>query len=346
MAAGSILIFKPLDLKNLTQASVLAGNIFNSNSEPYQRVIAGVSLRFSPVMVTEPLIEPVTLHLSIDGDPARIGVERSILQRIVGRAGLDVVLDTYEPHVQAMILEHCLAAVLDEVEARKGIVIKLERIENTYVSSGADPFGLEVLWGVVGPFFLVFNGGKGGHAALFELARMAKRTFRTVRDLRQTLSVRVGSATLRLDEWRDLKLGDAIVVTSVLATPPKIVVCGEKLAQWCQFENQSIIMAGQFEAASRLNIGDYVMNDAASNAGTADDIGRVGNLPVKLVFELARLDVTVAELAHVAQGHVFILPTPVTQGVKILSGGAVVGAGEIVRVGDQFAVRVTAMAAK
>ncbi|MEM8948504.1 MAG: type III secretion system cytoplasmic ring protein SctQ [Pseudomonadota bacterium] len=64
------------------------------------------------------------------------------------------------------------------------------------------------------------------------------------------------------------------------------------------------------------------------------------DLPIKLVFELGRLDLPLGELQEIGRGHVFQLERPLGQAVEIHAGGRRIGQGEVVRIDDQIGVRV------
>ncbi|MDH3660602.1 MAG: type III secretion system cytoplasmic ring protein SctQ [Alphaproteobacteria bacterium] len=64
------------------------------------------------------------------------------------------------------------------------------------------------------------------------------------------------------------------------------------------------------------------------------------DLPIKLVFELGRLDLPLGELQEIGPGHVFALDRPLGEAVEIHAGGRRIGQGEIMRIEDQIGVRV------
>ncbi|MGI9490616.1 MAG: type III secretion system cytoplasmic ring protein SctQ [Geminicoccaceae bacterium] len=64
------------------------------------------------------------------------------------------------------------------------------------------------------------------------------------------------------------------------------------------------------------------------------------DLPIKLVFELGRLDMPLGQLQEIGRGHVFQLERPLGEAVEIHAGGRRIGQGEVVRIDDQIGVRV------
>lgn len=63
-------------------------------------------------------------------------------------------------------------------------------------------------------------------------------------------------------------------------------------------------------------------------------------LPVKLVFELGRLDMPLGKLQEIGPGHVLPLDRPLGEAVEIHAANRRIGVGEIVRIEDQVGVRV------
>lgn len=78
--------------------------------------------------------------------------------------------------------------------------------------------------------------------------------------------------------------------------------------------------------------------DAGPAAPPAD--AAFDDLPIKLVFELGRLDMPLGQLQEVGRGHVFQLDRPLGEAVEIHAGGRRIGQGEVVRIDDQIGVRV------
>lgn len=78
--------------------------------------------------------------------------------------------------------------------------------------------------------------------------------------------------------------------------------------------------------------------DAGPTAPPAD--AAFDELPIKLLFELGRLDIALGELQDIGPGHVFQLDRPLGEAVEIQAGGRRIGQGEIIKIDDQIGVRV------
>ncbi|MGI9505283.1 MAG: FliM/FliN family flagellar motor switch protein, partial [Geminicoccaceae bacterium] len=65
------------------------------------------------------------------------------------------------------------------------------------------------------------------------------------------------------------------------------------------------------------------------------------DLPIKVVFELGRLELPLGQLQDIGPGHVFELDRPLGEAVEIHAAGRRIGQGEVVRIEDQIGVRIT-----
>ncbi|MGI9499248.1 MAG: type III secretion system cytoplasmic ring protein SctQ, partial [Geminicoccaceae bacterium] len=77
---------------------------------------------------------------------------------------------------------------------------------------------------------------------------------------------------------------------------------------------------------------------AAERPDTAFD-----DLPIKLVFELGRLEMPLGKLQEIGPGHVFQLDRPLGEAVEINAGNRRIGQGEVIRIEDQIGVRIVSL---
>lgn len=70
----------------------------------------------------------------------------------------------------------------------------------------------------------------------------------------------------------------------------------------------------------------------------------IENVQVSLEAYLGEARLTVAELGALGQGSVIPLEAALNRAVELRLNGVVVGAGELVSVGDRFGVRLTELA--
>ena len=87
------------------------------------------------------------------------------------------------------------------------------------------------------------------------------------------------------------------------------------------------------------------MNDNETSVSTTtvevDEDAGARKLPVKIEFEIGRLEMSVGELSALQPGYVFALPAHLEgANVTIRANGRAAGRGEVVAVGDTLGVRL------
>lgn len=126
------------------------------------------------------------------------------------------------------------------------------------------------------------------------------------------------------------------------------------MADHSQADDDEEALSGLLKGAPRRDTASSPRGDAEThlNPEVPDDAGLdVGpaappadaafdDLPIKLVFELGRLDMPLGQLQEVGRGHVFQLNRPLGEAVEIHAGNRRIGQGEVVRIDGQIGVRV------
>ena len=74
--------------------------------------------------------------------------------------------------------------------------------------------------------------------------------------------------------------------------------------------------------------------------GDATEAAHEDDIPVRLCFDLGRLDMTLGELRRLGPGAVLELPAPADAAISLTVGGRCVGQGELVEVAGHAGVRV------
>jgi type III secretion protein Q len=83
------------------------------------------------------------------------------------------------------------------------------------------------------------------------------------------------------------------------------------------------------------------MSDAAMPAGALEQ-SALDAIEITLVFEVGRVALTLPEVRALAPGRLLPLPGGAAPRVDVLANGRRLGTGEIVRVGEELAVRLLA----
>jgi type III secretion protein Q len=121
-----------------------------------------------------------------------------------------------------------------------------------------------------------------------------------------------------------------MVVANTLTTTVRLTEHGWRLEAAPQRESQ----AGQ----TMVEESKSDSNDAAAMPSDLD------NLPIRLVFEAARLELPLGELRRLSSGS--LLQIDSTPGmVRIIANGQTIGNGELVTIDGRAGVRITAFSA-
>ena len=68
------------------------------------------------------------------------------------------------------------------------------------------------------------------------------------------------------------------------------------------------------------------------------------DLPVRLVFELGRVELSLGELQRLAPGALVPLGRPLEEPLDIMANGRRLGRGTLVQIGDSLGVRIVSLA--
>ncbi len=250
----------------------------------------------------------------------------------------------------ALLLEMALAEPLARLEAACGESLELVD-EKRPAAASADEN--DIVLGIAGlfdgePFAGAVRVPMGAMAALQRLAASPPAAAVPV-EPPIAIAVRLGLARLEATLLRSLETGDAIV----LEQPPDaavVIVVGERLTAAGRLDGRRVILDAPLQPATRTAMEIWLMTenagpDAPHPESLAPPETPLHDLQVTLVFELARQAATLRDVQSLAPGHVIELGPLAERHVSVLANGAKIGEGEIVRVGDATAVRLTRLAA-
>jgi type III secretion protein Q len=159
-----------------------------------------------------------------------------------------------------------------------------------------------------------------------------------------TMRLCVDSIDLTLAELRTLRAGD-IVLPENQRQPGRIIgVVAEHLR--CEIERAGErfrLVSSPVHARAHAR-GEWFMQHPADAIDTSQrasiDEGLLEQLPVRLVFEVGRLDLPLTELRRLAPGYLLPLTRPTESAVDVMANGRKIGQGSLVKIGDSIGVRV------
>jgi type III secretion protein Q len=145
------------------------------------------------------------------------------------------------------------------------------------------------------------------------------------------LAVVAGYQHVSLSEWAGLRAGDIVMLERAAG---HVLACAAGRALFEIRPGPSgVTVIGplcSFPRGSTMDI----------TSGSADGVCPVDRLPVELVFELARMELTVADLRQCTEGTILSLAGHLGEVVDIRVHGQRIGKGSLVCIGDGLGVRI------
>lgn len=155
------------------------------------------------------------------------------------------------------------------------------------------------------------------------------------------LAVRIAAATLPAREVAALIRGDAIVPgAGWLGAGRGLLVFAERWVWEAERQGALLRLVSPRRPFAGPLFEELAMQDPPSPAAETPPNADIGDLPVRLVFELGRLEVTLADVERLAPGQVLELARDPERAIDVLANGRRIGSGEIVSVGGRLAVRL------
>ena len=105
----------------------------------------------------------------------------------------------------------------------------------------------------------------------------------------------------------------------------------------CQPDNAATAVSGSFLEWSMGNPTEF-----SGPAGLHDS--DLDDLPVRLVFEVGRVELSLGELQRLAPGALVPLGRPLDEPLDIMANGRRLGRGTLVQIGESLGVRIVSLA--
>ncbi len=272
-----------------------------------------------------PVVEAAEIGFTLGGAPACALVPPALLRRLLD--GLDLAASSAQGEWRGLLLELALQDMLDQLE-RVAPFLAIRPIETPPMGEDCVTMGV-----AVGADRLrVTLSADAARLAASALERIPPARTR-LPGLTITVSLRAMATTLPLDALRRLVAGD-VVLADGLADGAVLAVAGERIAWHAVRSGTQLRVTSVARRAASAGWKDWLMmeDDEAE--------GALAEVPVRLVFELGRLELTLAELEAIGPGHVFDLARQEAEAVDIVANGRRIGRGRIVDVAGVLGVQV------
>ncbi len=313
-------------------------------------ILPGWWLSFLPSEDSEAWAESgalIELDVRIDGETAHLRTAWTALEALIYQAEPRIRIADLDTELLATLIEAYAIAEVEALEAILGVECMIEGIEKCrdHGSLVHLDMGLS-LNGSPQPYpAKIYASARvlGLLASAWELRPLQARSHVAPYFI---FAARVAVSSISRVSLRHLAVGDALLFDRVAPNSGIVLCVGEHLTAVGQLtETGDVTIGAPFAVHSPFLLGEFQMaeNDFETEgaAATALDDATVATLPVRLVFEIGRREVSLDELREMAVGTPISLEKPATSIVDILANGRRIGAGEMVLIGDQLGVKVT-----
>ncbi|MDF0522217.1 YscQ/HrcQ family type III secretion apparatus protein [Bradyrhizobium yuanmingense] len=181
-------------------------------------------------------------------------------------------------------------------------------------------------------------------AAFCQLGEVIRQLPREMRKLSPELPIMVaseiGSLRVSVGLVRQAQTGDALVPDVIPFAGGQIILTADKLWAPAEFAGDRLILRGPFRLQPHPLKSAYMMTRPQTQPSALPSETDIDSIEITLVFECGRWPLPLGTLRTVNEGHVFELRRPVDRPVDIIANGRLIGHGDIVRVGEELAIRL------
>lgn len=287
--------------------------------------------------------QPVELVFSIGGEQAYIHTVAPLLQRIMSYAEVMLSPKEMDAELMAFLLENTLIEGITQLEAALNSEVNFLRIAKPEQRKNLADLSFNVAHGESGMTFPGLLYASAPTLAL--IAREWEQQPLIASDppeLTASLCSRAALIDLPLRAVRQLAVGDAMLFDRIALAGGAVVTLQERIHAAAQFDEEGrLILTEPFSHGGHHNFGDFLMDEEEGERLDALSESQIEDLPVRLIFEIGRTELTVEDLRALSVGSPVPLGKSTSSAVDIIANGRKIGAGEMVMIGDQLGVRVT-----
>jgi type III secretion protein Q len=295
------------------------------------------------------------LELTVDGAPGALILPSSLIKALIAKLDPAQGLDGLNPHQRALLLELAVADELSALEASIG-----SRLSIIAVRAAGNEQSV-----AVSLFFNIAVDGLASCAAELQLPprdaarfaqcldRAASRPTRAAGGMEDAaigvpvaVAVRVAATTCSVGEIATLSPGDIVMADDSRRQPhTAVAVVGEHLAAPVELTAAGAQIIA-LPVPIRGSLWEWSMENGNGNGGNRApaDLKQktdLDDIPVKLLFELGRVELSLAEIRKLAPGALVAVPRPLDESVDIVANGRRIGRGSLVQIGSNIGVRIT-----
>lgn len=267
-----------------------------------------------PVPLAEALIATVQNGLSLPSEPTRSLV-------------LELALEPLLAPLERLMQRHLQLLRTDEA-AKSGPYLEFD-VAYGQLTSKARLVLFSSLDALVPPAFSVLGE---------LLGRLPRQTPKLRSELPVIVAGQVGSLRITIGLVRQAQQGDALLPDAIPLARGQVILTAGALWAPAEIAGDRLVLRGPFRSQSHpLKNGHMTTHPQAQQLPSEADID---SLEITLVFECGRWPMSIGTLRSINEGHVFELGRSLEGPIDILANGQRIGRGDIVRIGEELAVRL------
>ncbi|WIW50383.1 type III secretion system cytoplasmic ring protein SctQ (plasmid) [Bradyrhizobium sp. 62B] len=274
---------------------------------------------------------------------AILSVPRSLAEALISTVQHGLALPS-DP-ARSLVLELALEQWLTRLEDLLGREVQIVRIDEA--TTNGPYLELHVVYGslVDEARLFVFSSLDGPVQATFcKLGEVLRQLPREMRKLSPELPIMVateiGSLRGSVGLVRQAQTADALLPDVIPFASGQVILTADKLWAPAQIVGDRVILRGPFRLHPHPLKSAHMTTRSQTQPSTLPSEADIDSIEITLVFECGRWPIPLGMLRSVGEGHVFELGRPVDRPVDIVANGRLIGQGDIVRVGDELAIRL------
>ena len=369
-----------LDAPVLQRRLLGLGNRLSVKRRPIAFTAGEAVLAFQPAGLASPpaALEAglIGIGLRIGGDPGILRLSADLFERLLQRIEPELLAADLHDDMLPLLLEACIGEALEAGERVLAGRIELTSIQrNMAAGQGGVEIALDLFLNGddAGRAWLHVEEAMAARLATVFAESPPMRL--PIEALKAELRLRAATMWLRLGELRSLKPGDVLLADEESGQPEEIAATlGEMWLLNGTLGHAGLTVTTALRPAAPKDRDLWMMSDdkptldddetpsAGQANGSAATAGSLGggtgpdadparsqaskgdagfdDVPIRLVFELGRVEIDLGKLQALGPGHVFELDRSIGEAVEVFAGGRRIGLGEVVKIDRQVGVRM------
>ncbi|MET4358793.1 type III secretion protein Q [Bradyrhizobium sp. RT9b] len=279
----------------------------------------------------------------VGSEPAVLSLPRPLVETLIATVQPGLTLPS-EP-TRSLLLELALESLLCPLEALLARELQLSRIAE---ASAHGPYlELEIAHGpLTGKARLfLFPSLDGPVPSAFrilgELLRQLPRETRALSpELPVIIAAEIGSLRVSIALIRQAQAGDALLPDVIPLAGSEVILTADRLWAPAQVTGDTLVLRGPFRLQPHPLKRAHMMTKRQAQQLIPPSEADIDSVEITLVFECGRWPIPLGTLRSINEGHVFELGRRFGSPVDILANGQLIGCGDVVRVGEELAIRL------